>query len=194
MRNTIVSRKFNVFGVNHQETKVFWTILVHQTYNQAVQCNGFTRACCTCNKQVRHLGKVAKNNVTNQVLTDGKHKFASCILKFVGFQQTTQQNWCFLLVSNFDTNQVCTLNWRMNQDVFRCLQACFEVVCISSKVAHTSFFGSNLKTILCYRWTNNNIYWLNFDTKHGKFTNDCLRGNLMTLHGTSILNGCSKLE
>ena len=178
MRNTIVSGQLNKFGVDHQETEIFWTILVHQTYNQTVQCNRLTGASCTSHQQVRHFCKVTNNNITNQILTDGKHKVTLGVLECIRLQQGAQNNRCFNLVCYFDTNQVGADNWCMNKNIFRCFQTSFEVARVLRKVAHAGFFGQHFKSVLGYRWANNDIYRLNLDVENCQFAYNFQRCSL----------------
>jgi len=155
MRNAVVFGKFNNLRVYKNKLYIFWGRFVKKAGDNRIDTYRFTAACGTCNKQMRHTGKVCHYHIACNINAqcDGKRRFA--VFKLFAFKDCAYIYRAGSLVWHFNANCRLVWNWRFYTHT-ACSKVKGNIVC---KVCYFAYFNTCkwLKLVSCYRRTAGDI-------------------------------------
>ena len=102
MRNAVVGRELDAFGIDHDEPHLGWSGSHEHRHDHGIDADGFTGAGCTADEQVRHFCEVADNRVALDILSDRHLKRTAMHI----FQDVAEQNVLSFGVRHFDADEM----------------------------------------------------------------------------------------
>ena len=91
MRDAVVDREFQHFGINHDHPHLGWRRPKQHAAYHAVQPNALTGTCGPCNKQMGYERKIRDDRLAQNVLTQNNIQFRRRVPKFLAVHQTSQR-------------------------------------------------------------------------------------------------------
>ena len=115
--DAVIDGQLDLFGIDHQELYFFRSRFIKNTDNDRIDADGFARACCARNQQVRHFGQIRDDILTTQVFAQSQGQAALGTGKFPGFQQLADSNGLFVPVGDLDTDGALAGNRSLDPDI-----------------------------------------------------------------------------